>query len=254
MIPVNTFILVIIEFGNTYSVLQYQRHLCIDGTKCLFHSLVQVSLETETKQPTRNKNVFVMGNKVLENILGAVDNIHIAPIDPRMLRLESSGKKIVPGLAHSLATRALGLKRVPILYTLAKSKVEILLDDHGRVERNLVRSLLNSVEFRGQDSQGVVFRIGDKERQVDQVVRVGELSKELKILGQIGGGILQRAHDKNSFLVDDSFASRLDTVEVDVLDRGRVDLEGFVVIEDQGSLHMSVPSSVLVLTHFHWRR
>lgn len=82
---------------------------------------------------------------------------------------------------------------------------------------------------------------------------IRQLSEEFKVLGQIGGGILEGCQDEDLLLVGNSFPRRLDGVQVDVLYRGRVNLERGVVVKDDGRLRVRVPSCVLVLRHVYRR-
>lgn len=72
-------------------------------------------------------------------------------------------------------------------------------------------------------------------------MRVGELGNKLKVVGEEWRGVLERGENEDSFVVDDGILSRFDGVQVDVLDRGRFDLEGTMMIEDDGCLQMTVP-------------
>lgn len=71
---------------------------------------------------------------------------------------------------------------------------------------------------------------------------VGELCYELKVLGEIKGGIAQRCNDKDTLFVLGCLLGRFGLVEIDVKDGGRIDFDGFVVVEEDGGLMMSVPS------------
>lgn len=172
---------------------------------------------------TGNKNVLIVGNEVLEDLLGAVNDIHVSPVDPGVLRLQGSREEVVAGATHGLAARTLGSERVTLLNILAQLEVEVLLDDHGAVEGNLVGTLLDAVKLGSEDSKSVIGRVADEEGEIDQVVGVGKLGNKLKVLGEIPGGILERGEDQDALLVGDSLGGGLDGVKVDVGDGGRVD-------------------------------
>ena len=203
---------------------------------------------------TGNENVLVVGNEVFKDFGRAVHDVHIAPVNPRMLWLQGSGEKVVAGLAHGLPPRTLCVEGVPLLDTLAQVEVKVLFNDHGAAERDVVGPLLDSVEFGRKHGEGIILGVGDEEGEVDQVVRIRELGEQLKVLGEVGGSVLEGRDDEDFLLIDDGLAGGLDGVEVDVLDRFRVDLERCVVVENDGRLHVRIPSRVLVLRHVYRRR
>lgn len=171
---------------------------------------------------TGNKNVLIVGNEILEDLLGAVNNIHISPVNPGVLGLQGSRKKVVARATHGLATRTLGSERVALLNILAQLEVEILLDNHGAVEGDLVGALLDAIQLGSEDSKSVIGRVADEEGKIDEVVGVGKLGDQLEVLGEIPGGILERGEDQDALLVGDSLGGGLDGVEVDVANGGRV--------------------------------
>jgi hypothetical protein len=72
-------------------------------------------------------------------------------------------------------------------------------------------------------------------------VRVCELGDELEIVLQKGSSILQRRKDQYSFVSNDSLWARGNRVQVDMLNRGGVDFERLVVVEEDGRLHVRIP-------------
>lgn len=64
-------------------------------------------------------------------------------------------------------------------------------------------------------------------------------------------GIFERGEDEDALGKGKGVWGRDDGVEVDVADRLGGDFDRFVAVEDDGCLHMGVPSSVLVLRHVH---
>lgn len=80
---------------------------------------------------------------------------------------------------------------------------------------------------------------------------VGELGNELEIVGEEGSSILQRRQDEYALVPDEGLVARGYGVQVDVLDRGRFDLERLMVVEDDGCLHVSIPYSMFVRRHLH---
>lgn len=192
-----------------------------------------------------------MGNEVLKNLLGAVYDIDVAPVDPGVLWLHGSGQEVVAGATHGLPSGTLSLERVALLDALAKLEAEVLLDNHSAVEGDLVRAALDAIQFRGQDCESIILGIADQESEVDQVVGVGKLGNQLEVFGQVRGGVLERGKDQDALLVVDGLAGGLDGVEVDVLDGGVVDLQGLVVVEDDGGLEVASPRSLLIERHLH---
>lgn len=201
---------------------------------------------------TRDEDVLVMCDKVLNDGALALNDVDVAPVDPRVFRLQGGGKEIVAGAAHILAARALGLKTMTILDVLAQLEVEVLLDNHGAAEGSLVRALLNSLELGREDCEGVIIRVANEEREVDQVVGVRKLGDQLKVLGQVRGGLLQGRHNQDALLVGGSLGGRLDGIQVVVDDGGRVDDDGLMTVEDDGGVEVGVPRCLLVDGHVHW--
>lgn len=102
-----------------------------------------------SEEPTRNNDVTIVSDQVLENLVRAVLNVHIAPVNPAVLGLQSSTQQEVPGLAHSLSARTLCLETMSFLDAHSNRLLirEILLDDHDTVERHFVVAALDSLEF-----------------------------------------------------------------------------------------------------------
>lgn len=142
-----------------------------------------------------------MGNEVLQDSPRAVNNVHISPVDPGMLRLQGGGQKIVPRLAHRLSTGALGLKGMSLLHVLTQVEVKVLLDDDGAVEGNFAGLSLEAVQLRGKDGQCIIGRVGDQECDIDQTMWVRKLGKELEISRKIRRGILEGGEDQDPFFV-----------------------------------------------------
>lgn len=182
-----------------------------------------------------------MGNKVLDDLLGTVDDIHVSPVHPRVVVLEGRGQEVVPCLAHGLAARRLGREAMAVLDVLAQREPEILLDDHGAPKGNAVWALLDAVELGGEDGEGVVGSVAHEEPEVDEVVGVRELGEKLKILGEVTRGVLERGEDEDSFFVLHGLGGGLDRVQVDMLDRGGFDFKRGVVVEHDGGTEVRRP-------------
>ena len=135
---------------------------------------------------------------------------------------------------------------------LAVEPAEVLLDDGDAPEGDLVGTFLDAFELHGQDSEGIVGRIADEETKVNEVVRVGQLGNQLKVLGEVGSGVFEGCEKKDMLLVVESMARGLDRVEVDVFYGRGVDLYRGVVVENDGGLKVGVPGLLFIQTHIHW--
>lgn len=190
---------------------------------------------------TRNKDIPVVSYEILNDVPRAVNDVDIAPVDPCVVGLESSGEQVVAGPAHGLPARTLRLEAVAIRDILAEMESKVLLDDRCAPEGNGVRALLDPLELHRQHSHCIIGRVADEEGDVNQVVRVAQLGKQLEVLGQVRRCILQRGQDEYPLLVLECLLGRLDGVEVDTLDGGGVDLYRRMMIEDDGSLEVLMP-------------
>lgn len=189
---------------------------------------------------TGNNYVGVVLDQVLDDRFWILDDVGVAPVDPLVLGAEGGGQEVVAGLAHGAATGALELKRVARLNVLALLDAKVLSDDGDTVEGAVelgVGLVLQAVELEGELAVGVVGRVGDQEGEVDEAVRVGELGDQLKMLAEVWGGVAQRRQDQHAALVGCLGGA----VEVDVVDGAGVDLDGFVVVEQDGGLVVGVP-------------
>jgi len=202
------------------------------------------------RQHTGNNNIPVVGDKVLDNLGRTVHNVDVSPVDPRVVGLQGGREEIVARSAHCLSARALGLEAVTVLDILAQLEAKVLLDNQSAAE--LVRPLLEAVELRGERGKGLVGRVAHEETEINQVVRVRKLGDQLKILGEVPAGILERGENEDAFLVVDGVGSRLDGVQVDVLDRGRVYLYWVVRIVHDGGTKVRRPGGLFVERHLHW--
>ena len=194
-----------------------------------------------------------MGHEVLKDSLGAVDNIHISPVNPGVVRLQGGVQQIVACPANSLTARTLGGERVPILNVHVYIGPEVLLNNARTAERNLITLFLDPVQLRDEDAFGVIHGIADEESQVNEVMRVGQLIEQLEVLLQIWGSISERRQDEHSFGVCDSLSTRANGVEVDVVNGRGVDFVSFVMVIDDWGLHMGIPLGYFVEAHVHWR-
>lgn len=97
------------------------------------------------------------------------------------------------------------------------------------------------VQLGSKYGKCVIFRIGYQKGKIDQAVRVCELGDELEVVLQKGSCVLQRRKDQYSFVSDDSLWARGDGVQIDMLDRGGIDFERLVVVEEDGCLHVRIP-------------
>lgn len=195
-----------------------------------------------------------MGHKVLQDALGAVGDVHVTPVDPGVIRLESRVEQEVTGTTNSLATGTLGRKGVSLFHTHLSIGTKVLSDDRGAAEADFfIGVVLDAIELGSQVGQGVILAVSDEEGQIDQVVGVGQRVQELEILGEVRGGIAERGQDEDALAVEEGLGGRLDGVEIDFEDGGAVDFVGLVVVEKDGGLGVCIPLDHLVEGHFHWR-
>ena len=102
-----------------------------------------------------------MLHEVLQDSLGALNDVDISPVHPRVLGFEGSGKQVISSAPHSFPTRTLSLKRMPLLNVLAQHEVKILLDDGGAIEGNMVIAALDAVKLIRENSDGIISRVRD---------------------------------------------------------------------------------------------
>ena len=138
---------------------------------------------------TGNKNIAIVGDKVLDDLGRAVLDVDITPVYPTMLRLHSSTEKVISSLAHGLSARTLGSETVSVFNTLAQVNTKIFLHYGSAVEGDRVRATLNALEFFGEDGESVIGAVADEESEVDQLVRVGQLRDEIEIVVDVGGSV-----------------------------------------------------------------
>lgn len=185
---------------------------------------------------TRNQDVTIMRDKVFDDLLGAVHDIDVPPVNPGVLGFQCRGEEIVSGLSHRLPSRSLRGKAVSGLDVHVHGLAEVLLHNHDAVERNLVGPLLYPVQFRCQNGQGVIGGVANQETKVDEIMRICELGKEIEVLDEIGCGVTQGCKDKNTFSVAHSSRSRDDGIEINTFNGGGVDLVGLMVVEEYRGL------------------
>ena len=199
---------------------------------------------------TRDENVLVVLHEVLDDALGALDNIHISPVNPRVLRLQRGAEEEVPGLAHCLPPGTLEFKRVPHGNILAFGQPIVLLHNGDTVERAAELRIglgLDTVQFRGEDGKGIIAGVGYQKCEVDEFVGIRQLRNELKVFGKVVCGVTERSEYQYPFLVLDGVGGRRDLVQVDVLNGARIDLNRLVMVEQYRCLVVHMPFCVLVL-------
>lgn len=188
-----------------------------------------------------------MGDKVLNDLLGAVHNVDVAPIHPCVFGFESGRQQVIPRLTHSFSSGALGGESVSRLHVHVEGGPEILLDDGHAVERDLVRPLLDSVQLGSENRQCIVDRVSHEESQINEIVGVGQLGEEIEVLDEIGRRISQGGEDEDSFPVADCSRRRHDGIQINALNCARVDFVGLVVVEQHRGLEVLVPCHHFVI-------
>lgn len=215
-------------------------------------SLAQFSSAQRFLKHTRHKNILIVGNKVLQNALGAIENVHVAPVDPGVIGLEGRVEQVVASTSDGLAPGTLSCKGVSLLHGHLGLGTKVLLDNRRAAEADFfIDVVLDAIQLGSEIGQSVILGITDEEGQVDQLVGVGQLVQEVEILLEVVRGVAQRGQDEDALTVVEGLGSGLDGVEIDVGDGGAVDFVGLVVVEEDGGLGVCVPLNHLVEGHFH---
>lgn len=200
-----------------------------------------------------HKDVPVVGDEILNDLVGAVLDVHIAPVDPRVLGLQGSGEKIVSCAAHGLSARALGSEAVSVLYALREVDAKVLFDNHGAAEGKVLGlGGLYALQLFGQDGEGVVCGVANQEGEIDQVVGVTEARDQVKVVVDVVCGVAQGSKQEHALVVVTALCRRDDWVEVDLFNGAGVDLDGRMVVEQDWGL-VGAPENLLVGSHLHGR-
>src|SRR5690349_2997909 len=86
----------------------------------IYQLLVTSPLATFEMCLTGHQNISVVSDKVFQNLFRTVNDINIAPINPRMLVRQGGCEKVIPCSAHGLPSRTLGFEGVSLLDILAQ--------------------------------------------------------------------------------------------------------------------------------------
>lgn len=183
-----------------------------------------------------NENILIVSHEVFEDLLGRIHDVNVSPVDPGVLWLQGRVQQIVSRTSNSLAARSLGFEAVAIFDLLADHGSEVLLDDLGAAEGDLVLAGLDTIQLGSKHSHGVVRRVANQEGKIDQIMRVVQFREEIKVFGDIRCGILERCQDQDTFVVLGGLGRRLDRVQVDVLDGGGIDDVRLVMVENDWCL------------------
>ena len=195
-----------------------------------------------------------MSSEILDNLIGAIHDIHISPVDPWVIGLQSRVEEIVACTGDRRATWSLCGERMAFLDTHLDIRSEVLLHDSRTPESNLLLHLaLDAVQLRGKNGKCVVLAVTNEEGQIDKFMRVRQLVKQVEVFLDVGGRISQRGKNEHALAVRRSPGCGLDGVEVYARNGARVHFVGFVVVEDDGCLSMGIPLNHFVDGHFHWR-
>lgn len=167
-----------------------------------------------------------MAHQILQDRGGRGLHVDITPVDPRVVWTEGSAEKPVSGLGHELSPARLRGETVTTFHILVDLLSKILLDD-GDFAKVLGRigAGLDSIELAFENRQGVVFRVGNEEGEIDQVVRIRKVNEMAEEHGHMRFSIAQRHADKNSLLPLPSLRGALDVRQVVV--SHRLELEVF---------------------------
>lgn len=186
-----------------------------------------------------------MSNKVFDDLGRRVLDINVSPVDPAVLGLHGSAEQIIPCFSHCLSPGSLSSESVAVLDTLARVDAKVLFDDHGAAEGDRVGACLDALKLLGENGHGVVGAVTNKEGQIDQVMRIGELRNQIKVVVDVGSGVAKGSEQQDALLIGDTFGSALDGVQIDVLDGANIDFDRGMVVEEYGSL-VRAPEHLLV--------
>ena len=201
---------------------------------------------------TRHKDVLIVGHEILQNPLGTIDNINVTPVDPRVIGLQSRVEQVVAGTTNGLAPGTLRSESMSLLDAHLDAGTKVLANNGGAAEADFfVGVVLDAIQLGGQIGQGVILAVADKESEIDQLVRVGQLVQEVEVFLEVGGSVAQRGQDEHALTVGHGLGRGGDGVQVDFGDGGVVHFVGFVVVEEDGGLRMGVPLDHLVEGHLH---
>lgn len=107
-----------------------------------------------------------MRDKILDDLARAVDNVHVPPVHPAMLGLERCRQQVIPRSSHRLPSRSLCRETVSVLHILTQRYAEILLDDGGAAEGDVVGARLYSLQLDGQHGEGVIGGVADEKSEI----------------------------------------------------------------------------------------
>jgi len=86
------------------------------------------------RRHTGNDDILVMRNKILNDAGGAINNVGVPPVYPRMLWFQCRGQQVIPSSGHNFSSRSLSFKPMSFLDTLTRTSSEILFHDQDTVE------------------------------------------------------------------------------------------------------------------------
>lgn len=191
---------------------------------------------------TRHNHISIMRHEVLQDLLRAVHNIHIPPVDPRMLRFQRSIKQVIPRPSDGFPPGSLRSEPVSGLDIHRQIRLaKVLLHDRRTMEGNFVCPRLYPIQLAREHSKCFVGRVTDEECQVDQIVRVCEVGEEIEVLAKIEGCISERGEDEDALLIADGARGGYDRVEVDARDRAGIHHVWLVVVEQHWCLQVLAP-------------
>ncbi len=132
---------------------------------------------------TRNDNVPIMCNEVLEDLLWAVHNIHISPVNPGMFWLQCRREQIISSSSHVFPSWRLCCVSMAVIHGLGGDNPEILFHDQNTVERlaQCVGRLLYSCQFGGKDGKSIIRRVPNQKCEVNEMVRICQFREEVEV-------------------------------------------------------------------------
>lgn len=164
---------------------------------------------------TRDDDILVVAHEVFENSKGSSFHVDITPVYPGVVRAESRTQEPIASLCHELSAAGLSSKAVTTLHILVDLLAKVLFNDGDFAVWLLgIFMCLDASQIIHQKLQSMIFRVGDEERKVDEVVRVCKVVQVREEHGQMRLGVTQGHTEQNSLLAFPSSSGSLHTVQV----------------------------------------
>ncbi len=117
-----------------------------------------------------------MGYEILQNMAGALRNIHVPPVDPLMFWLQRFLQQCISHDSNLLPSVDLRCKSMSCSYILRGNIAKVFKDDSASVEDRGLLTALYVVELGIKDRPGVIDGVSNDETQINEMVRICEIS------------------------------------------------------------------------------